>query len=90
MPLIIYGADGVTEIWNSDTVSGGVVVHAGKYAATATATVTFPAYPGRTGKIVPSTKNSGTASAALDYDLGYPRLTVTTSSFARDFLVVLF
>lgn len=90
MGLTIYGADGVTEIWNSENVFGGVVVHAGKYAAAAAAVVTFPAYPGRTGKIVPSMTNSGTSNATLDYALGYPRLTVATSTFDRDFLVVLF
>lgn len=71
-------------------VAGGVIAHVGVYAATATATLTFPYFAGRQVMIVPDWGwfFEAAASVSVDTTLGYPRLTVIASVGIRRFFVV--
>jgi hypothetical protein len=93
MPLIIYDNSG-GEVWNSDTVSGGVIATIKSYASTSTDTLTFPAFAGRSAQIVNLltyvTAGKGSQNVTLDFALGYPRVTVATSSAARKFALVVY
>ena len=94
MALIIYDTDGTTEVWNSDTVSGGVIATIKAYAPTGTDTLTFPAFAGRSAQIVnlltSVTAGKGNQNVTLDFALGYPRVTVSASSASRKFALVVY
>lgn len=85
------------QIWNSAGVSvydssaavGGVIADVKTYAAGATATLTYPAYPGRSVEIIPLISGNDTANynVTTDTTLGYPRVTVASSGAIRKFAV---
>lgn len=83
--------DGVTVVWDSDTVGGGVFADVRAYSAGETATLTYPAYAGRSVEIVPilSWNQSGAYGVTTDTALGYPRVTVSAASGGtRRFIVM--
>lgn len=89
MGLTIYSPTGA-EVWNTDTVAGGVIADVKTYGPTETATLTYPSFPGRSVLIVQLTQRatSGASWVTTDTALGYPRVTVTTASSTRRFAVV--
>jgi len=90
MPLIIYD-NSSNEVWNSDTVSGGVVATIKSYPAANTDVLGFPSYAGRSAVIINLlTYNAGDPNTIIDYSLGYPRVTVGTASADRKFAVVVY
>jgi hypothetical protein len=90
MGLTIYGANGIDEVWNSDTVAGGVIADVKTYLSTETATLTYPAFPGRSVLIVQLLQrvSSGATGVTADTALGYPRVTVAAATGTRRFAVV--
>jgi hypothetical protein len=93
MPLIIYDTSG-SEAWNSSTVSGGVIATIKNYASTDSATLTFPTFAGRNAQIVHflpgMSMGVGAPNVALDFSLGYPRVTVSTAAVRRKFALVVY
>ncbi|SEL11825.1 hypothetical protein SAMN05216359_105261 [Roseateles sp. YR242] len=51
-------------------------------------TRTYPTFVGRTVRMVSMDLNGAVGGAAVDYALGYPRLTVGTSAFPQSFMLV--
>lgn len=88
MGFTVYNAAGA-EIWNSDTVAGGVIADVRAYAAADTATLTYPTFAGRSVLIVPLRVNSSGSiyGVTADVALGYPRVTVAAASTDRHFAV---
>jgi hypothetical protein len=75
--------------WDSRNVAGGVIADVREYAATATATLTYPVFAGRSVEIVPLLLRvqAGTMGVVADTTLGYPRVQVSAASTTRRFAV---
>ena len=78
-------------MWDSRNVVGGVVAAVRAYERDQGGTELYPLFAGRSVQIIELT-TSGLAQSGLSCDtaLGYPRVSVTVVSFARQFLVVVF
>lgn len=89
MGLTIYNATG-GEVWNTDTVAGGVIADVKTYLASETATLVYPAFAGRTVLIVSLLVRNSAATSGVTADtaLGYPRVTVAAGPATRRFAVV--
>jgi hypothetical protein len=90
VPLILYAADGVTETWNTNNVGGGVVAAVKFYDIGATDTLNFPAFAGRTVTLINLLlwATSVDPGWTVDYNQGFPRVTVNATSRPKRLAVV--
>jgi hypothetical protein len=79
MPIRTWKADG-TPIFNSDTAAAGVCIGLHHYAAGVGEVRT---YPQLAGAVVRAFTVSGNSAPFVDYDLGYPRVTIASQAFPR-------
>jgi hypothetical protein len=77
-------------VWDSSTVAGGAVADVRSFLPTDTATLTYPAFAGRSVYIINLRirTEAGVSGVAADTALGYPRVTVSTAGSGRRFAVV--
>jgi hypothetical protein len=89
--LILYDTAGVPW-WDSDSAAGGVFADVKTYLAADTATLTYPAFAGRSVVIVPLLiwNEAGTIGVTADTALGYPRVTVVAAGSTRRFAIEVF
>lgn len=75
--------------WDSRTVLGGVLADVRTFAAGATAVITYPAFPGRSARVIPLRvwAEAGAPGVTVDTALGYPRVSVAAGSTERRFAV---
>ena len=78
--------------WDSRNVAGGLLADVRTFAAAVTAVLTYPAFPGRSVRIIPLRvwAEAGTLGVTVDTALGYPRVTIAAGSTERRFAVEVF
>lgn len=84
--------DSGTIMWDSTTAPGGVIADILTYGASNSDTKTYPVFAGRGVLLVSVAEwaNSDVPGVTADVALGYPRVSIATSSQTRKFLVVVF
>jgi hypothetical protein len=82
-------------IWDSSTVEGGILITKASLAAAATATLSFPDFPGATADVIVQTaskidsSNSTSLGVSVSNSLGYPVITKVSGSYDLEFTVML-
>lgn len=84
----VFDATGAV-VFDSLTSLGGVIAGTYVYQPGGTDTLLFPSFAGRTARINMITSGRGGPVPAIDYGLGYPRVTVSAGGFLTIFNVVI-
>lgn len=81
MPLTLYDENG-NYVWDTDTVAGGVIADIRTYDASASASLTYPTFAGRSVVVVNllTWAEEDDIGVTTDTALGYPRVTVSALS----------
>lgn len=85
--------DSDSVIWDSRTVPGGIVAEVLSYTANQSDTRTYPHFAGRNGEVYNVTPDiiTGPIGVTFDTALGYPRVTVSATSYLnRNFMVLIY
>lgn len=82
-----------TLVWDSRTVAGAVVADILSYSSGGSGTHTYPDFAGRSVDVIHLTwSGHGGQGAGIttDTSLGYPRVTVASRTFPRNFIVIVY
>ena len=84
--------DNGTVRWDSRTVLGGIVTDVLRYESGQSGSKSYPAFPGRTVKVVHliGYTFTGDSGVVTSTSAGYPVVSVASAGGVRQFLVVIF
>ena len=92
--LVLYNASQQV-IWDSSTVEGGILVTSATLAASDSATLSFPDFPGASASIILESavkvgaSNATTLGISISTLLGYPVVTKSPGSYNLRFTVLI-